>query len=427
MTTRGSEDPERFADATLLSGNGPLTKALLALVGLVVVGVVTALAKGPVGKDGAAFLRLMTYLVFGGLFGAYWSARVVRRPTARRGELVIGPEAIELAGAELVRRRDVRAAVVLPEPDGATVRLERGFVAGPLDLRVDSVATGRAIVRALALDASRAATDVTILSVSTAQADARRRGVVAASIAAVALLVGTLAAIKAHLGALAGVGGLGLLVSYAFILALRFRSGRATVGADGVALRALFTRTFVPIKEIEGAEVRTDHQRTVVRIHRRGAAPLDVVVGVRGSPTLGARPAELLAERIEEAVAARGVGGAAVAIDDPEGLLARGDRPVEAWIAELRALRDRVPTFRAPGLFERLWDVLEDVRATPTQRAAAAVALAPHVDAAGKERLRVAAQAAAAPKLRVALEAAAAEDDARLADALAEAEAELRA
>ncbi len=51
-------------------------------------------------------------------------------------------------------------------------------------------------------------------------------------------------------------------------------------------------------------------------------------------------------------------------------------------------------------------------------RIAAAAAVAPSLDDAGKARLRVAAEATASPELRVALEAAAAADEEAMAEAL---------
>ncbi|MBK7396425.1 MAG: hypothetical protein IPJ34_09030 [Myxococcales bacterium] len=415
-------EPRRFPAVTLLGGHRVATLISLGLTLLCLVGGMTLVAKAglPAGKDGGAFLRVMFYAILGGLGSSWWFSRVVRKPTDRVGELVVADDALSLAGEPLVRRAEIRAAHVLPEPTGATVRLARGAIAGPIDLAVGSVEQGRALVQALGLDASKTSTAVAIYARTTEElAERRRKGVIAtlsllASVAALFPLI----KLGYSLGAL--IAGLAVAASYATILAMRFKSARAEVGADGVVLSWLGRRQFVPIREIERAEV-VEGKATLVRIHRIGAPPLDVVAAVRNAPTLGERPAQLLAERIEEAVQARGLGGAAVAVDDPEGVLVRGARPIAEWIAELRGLRDRVPTFRAPGLFDRLWDVLEDVRATPTQRAAAAVALTPHLDEEGKTRLQVAAQAAVAPKLRIALEAAAEQDDARLAEALEEA------
>jgi hypothetical protein len=69
----------------------------------------------------------------------------------------------------------------------------------------------------------------------------------------------------------------------------------------------------------------------------------------------------------------------------------------------------------------RLWEVLEDPRASETARAGAVVALGSAVDEETRERLRAVSDATASPKLRVVIAAASnAEDDARLEAALAE-------
>ena len=107
-------------------------------------------------------------------------------------------------------------------------------------------------------------------------------------------------------------------------------------------------------------------------------------------------------------------------------LLARGDRPVAAWIQSLRAMGTGAnATHRtAPVLPERLWRVLENHHAAPESRAAAAVALAALDSDDARKRLRAAARTAVAPKLRIAIEAAAAEQHDALLEALTAVEAE---
>jgi hypothetical protein len=56
---------------------------------------------------------------------------------------------------------------------------------------------------------------------------------------------------------------------------------------------------------------------------------------------------------------------------------------------------------------ERLWRVVEDPSADGTVRTGAALALAPSLDDAGRERLRAAADASVEPRVRVALATAA--------------------
>jgi hypothetical protein len=127
--------------------------------------------------------------------------------------------------------------------------------------------------------------------------------------------------------------------------------------------------------------------------------------------------AEGLAERIDEAIAARRQSKSI----DP-GALARGERSSLAWILDLRSLLARAHTFRAaPPTIESLVAIVEDGTAPPLTRAAAAVALS-SMGHEVRARLRVAAEATAAPKLRVALEAAAADDVDQLTEAIEEVE-----
>ena len=104
-------------------------------------------------------------------------------------------------------------------------------------------------------------------------------------------------------------------------------------------------------------------------------------------------------------------------------LLARGERPLDAWRADL--VHHRHGAYRdAPLAEEALWRVVEDPRTAEDARAAAAVLL--RDGRAGEEassRLRVAAEEAS-PRLRVALLAAA--DPAAAADAVLEPFAERR-
>jgi hypothetical protein len=128
--------------------------------------------------------------------------------------------------------------------------------------------------------------------------------------------------------------------------------------------------------------------------------------------------AGIVAERINEAIEAR-------ATEHPDEVVAtvalgRAARPIDQWVVALKAMLEKTSTFRegAALAIDQLWRVLEDPDAAAERRAAAAVALSPKLDDAGRARMRVAAEATVAPKLRVAFEAAADADDARLVDAL---------
>jgi hypothetical protein len=94
-------------------------------------------------------------------------------------------------------------------------------------------------------------------------------------------------------------------------------------------------------------------------------------------------------------------------------------------VSALQSAEARASHRRAPVPQERLWRVLEDPKVEPLERAAAAVALKPELDAAGRSRLERTAATIAAPRLRIALDAVAEDaDEETLAEALAEIEAD---
>jgi len=127
----------------------------------------------------------------------------------------------------------------------------------------------------------------------------------------------------------------------------------------------------------------------------------------------------MIAERIREALDRKLEHRGAL---DPS-LLTRPPGPASRWIEALRTLV-REETFRDTGVHPaQLWEVIEDATMDVARRAAAAAALRPLLDDAGRARMRVAAKITAAPRLRIALETAADGDDEALAAALDELEA----
>ncbi len=81
----------------------------------------------------------------------------------------------------------------------------------------------------------------------------------------------------------------------------------------------------------------------------------------------------------------------------------RGSRTRD-WVKALRTLAQQQPGYRTSAVpQEGLWRIVESPHADRDARTGAAVALAPSLDAAGRQRLRDAATACAEPRLRVAL------------------------
>jgi hypothetical protein len=196
-----------------------------------------------------------------------------------------------------------------------------------------------------------------------------------------------------------------------------------TVGVDGILLRWMWVREFIPTKSISLVS-RFDESSGRSRL-RGILLQLDDGRAVK-IPIRTDREGEALAiveTRIDEVVALA-KSGAHVA--DDALLFARGDLPFRDWIARLRALgMGATAQLRvAPVMPERLWRVALDPVAPAPARAAAAVALSSSLDEGGRARLAEAAKTTAAPQLRVALETAArGASDEEMEQALSELEA----
>ncbi|MEP7123396.1 MAG: hypothetical protein ABJE95_20890 [Byssovorax sp.] len=106
-------------------------------------------------------------------------------------------------------------------------------------------------------------------------------------------------------------------------------------------------------------------------------------------------------------------------------LLTRSDLSHAAWIRALRSIGAGAnATLRvAPMPAERLLAVVEDPRATPAARTAAAIAVSRGDDAETRRRVAAASEATGDPTLKRALRVALSDDEAALVEALAEAEA----
>lgn len=416
---------------TVLGPNRVGVALSLAISAICVTAATVAIALGAVhGKEGASFLNVMTMFTLGGGFGAYFFTRIAKRSARNTGELTVDDEWLYVAGAPLVRRAAVVRAYVIPGPSGATVRLERRMRT-PIDLAVADIAAGRALLKTIGLDAAQTASEFSILSI-TREAYRKRFFVSMGSFfPLIGAMVGAGFARKAY-GlpnvAIAALMLIGFGLYFAMLLQI-FKRTRVIVGADGIDLQWFWQRKFIPMKDIERAEVvetdaRTNNFAILVRLHMRNGPPVDLIsdfgrVSVFGSADGFNRfirlRAETLAERINEVVEQR----PPIAAWNTTALLREG-RPIAEWVESLRTLRDRVQTFREGSALEQLWGILEDVNAAPEERAAAAVALSQSLDDEGRERVRVAARATGAPKLRIALEAAAHHDDEKLIDALDE-------
>lgn len=168
--------------------------------------------------------------------------------------------------------------------------------------------------------------------------------------------------------------------------------GRAVFGRDGVFVRWLWFRRFVPLREMRAVVAEGPGVRIVTDRGR-----LDIMGGWFG-------PIEAFRKQLIAAFEARSTIAEATAI------VPRADLTARAW---LEALRER-PTSTAyrestPNP-ETLWRIAEDPTADAERRIAASVTLV-RVGASDAARLRVASNDVADPSLRAALRAVADEDD----------------
>ena len=386
----------------------------------------------------SALMRISWYPLIAGAVMAWHHARRARIPSGATGTLRATASGLAFDGRAILSRRNVSDAYVMPSPDhGTLVRLEqRGVLRGPVDLKVSTLEEGRRLLRVLRIDPTRHVGKMRIASPSREH----RRKRLTLMILGVPALFGSVLLLLA----MAASWGHGVHVVLAFALialllvpALLIQPlvpASVAVGADGVLLQWLWQKRFVRLAEIESVEVVDGDtawlgdKAIVVLLHLKSGESIDLLSstirarGLRSSARgkWALMQAGVLAERINFAIAEGSFreGGEAPACDTSS--LGRASRSIVEWVASLRASIGGATTFRSGARLgaSQLWGVVEDPQMSPARRAAAAVALGPRLDDAGRARLRVAAEGTVAPKLRVALEAAAEADDDRLAGAL---------
>lgn len=353
-----------------------------------------------------SFAVFCFHLVALGLVGLTWAWR--RNPGRRwEGARIEVREAGLRVGGELVRREDVKDALVEPQSGRSpVVRISRRG-APDLELRVPDQDSARALLLALGKDVSQ--TTATFRAGSLALSGWMR--FLPPAVAVPAFVLSSL------LGAAAPV----VVAIVASLLALLYLwPTRVVVGADGVLVRWHLVRRFFAVKDIVTAhpyEESFGRNRTRgVEIALRDGSTMRIPVS---SPAWDGGRTELIAARIGQAVAHAQRGGTAA---ETALALGRAGEPASQWIARLRAIGTgaNAQLRVAPVDPERLWRVVEDPRQPTIARAAAAVALGPTLEGEGKERLARVAEATAKPELRVALEAVTEDaEDARLEEVLA--------
>jgi hypothetical protein len=181
---------------------------------------------------------------------------------------------------------------------------------------------------------------------------------------------------------------------------------KIAVGLDGILVRWLWQKTFIPMSEIVDVD-RVDDR--VIRLRLVGGRDVRLYTSMRrrsdATSRIAAEHRDAVLARIGEAREAFRARGPAA---DVSALVGRGTRTRADWLAALGRLRDVEGGYRDAVVREDdLWRVVEDPSAPEDARGGAALLLRDSLDDAGKARVRVAAEATASPKLRVALDAAA--------------------
>jgi hypothetical protein len=358
---------------------------------------------------------LLVLTMFPGIFAMLTGAWVWRDnpwPVEEPVGVIASPEGLTVDG-RLIPREALVDGAVLPGKQ-PRVRLSRRW-ATSVQLRVGDVAQGRALLRALGLDASQVAGVFRTASMAFSDRRGPRRVLLAAALLA-ALLACAITLHSAFLGmtvlALTVMSGVGSIAAMMLPTTVR-------VGADGVALSWPGSRRFIGYGEVERVLRYTARNDPSYPIGVELALRTGEVLRLPAITTDGAS-SDLLCERIREAMETWSSGGA-----EGTALLYRKGRGLAEWITALRALGAGANAdMRTPPVpRDRLWRIVESPTSEGAVRAAAAAALGGDVlSDEDRARLRGAARAVAAPKLRFAIEAAAGGSEEELAAALAEVE-----
>lgn len=181
---------------------------------------------------------------------------------------------------------------------------------------------------------------------------------------------------------------------------------KIAIGVDGVLVRWLWQKKFIPMSQI--ARIERADDRTVV-LHLVDGREELIYTSMRRRSGFGSSWAvqhrDAVLARIGEAIMAYRARGPAA---DISALVGKGTRTRSEWLGALGKLRGAEGGYRdAVVRDDDLWRVVEDPSAPEDARGGAALLLRRSLDEAGKARVRVAAEATASPKLRVALDAAA--------------------
>jgi hypothetical protein len=191
---------------------------------------------------------------------------------------------------------------------------------------------------------------------------------------------------------------------------------KITVGVDGVLIRWMWRKEFIPMSEIRGV---SEAGENALRLHLRSGEERIVYTSMRhkqSSANVAINNRDAIIARIREAHRTYEARGEAV---DATALVARGTQSRSEWLVALEKLARADGGYRqAIVRLEDLLRIIEDPAAPEDARVGAALVVRKSAGEEAKARVRIAAEASASPKLRVALDAAAAGTDETMEAAL---------
>ena len=346
-------------------------------------------------------LALVVFALLGG-------GRTPKKPGKRAHKVTADAHGLSIEGALYMSREAIKSAYVeeLPGEDGRhAVHLGGAFLHRGCAIYVDSAARGHELLAALERDPSAAA-------------HFRALPPWAKHLRWLAVVLTASPWIIFNFLRFIPPWGLGVLAAlYAVILLPTFLPQRVDVGHDGIFLRWLGNKRFIPFSSIDTAS----SSNLGVDLFLRGDAHAHVEIRLTQKANAADAQVRALLTRIKDGIAAH----ASLTRADEEAFLARTGRDVSTWMREMRALgAGEMGGYRAAAIpRERLWAVVENPAADPSAREGAALALSASLDADDRARLAALAQKTAQPRLRIALDGVSREEDeARLRVALETAE-----
>jgi len=331
-----------------------------------------------------------------GLVALFYIWRTNPRPRKRDVHASVDETAVWVDTEPLVHRADLEAGHILPNPDGDVVRLVARGLKPNVELEVPTIAEGRRLLEGLGLDASQVMASFRATSLLLAQRWKMGVAVFAAVAAGLAL-----SAAAASFGM---TPVLPMLVVASTLAVALLAPTRVQVGSDGVHIRWLHHKRFVPLADVDHVRIG----RVGMGQHAQITVELDLVDGETiavpvGPPRWHEDKARILAQRIVDACGSHGSSSVELS-----GLIQRRGRDMVTWVRALLAAGSGASaTHRAaPANRERLLRIVEDPSSQSTDRAAASVALHAGLEPDERTRIRIAQQATADPGLRVVLDAA---------------------